>query len=139
MSQKRLLTSEKSKLGNVDLTNTQTLLKKPGLWDALPLEKRQELYAMLPTPADGQTPHDPAMNPLRSEHHFYIEEALRKWQDDLKDGKEEKKWRQDAMKASVDRKEGKFNEWRAAERERHWGVKDEGEGERDDEEEGSQQ
>ena len=86
---------------------------------------------MLPGPVDGESPHDPAVNPLRTDYHSHVEEALRKWQDDLRDGKEEKKWRQDAMKAGLDRKEGKFDEWRAAERERYWGVKDEGDDEKE--------
>ena len=103
------------------------MLKLPGFWDALPLEKRQELYSMLPEPADNAGTHDPDVNPLVTEYRPHIEEALRKWQDDLKDGKEDKKWRREAMQASVDRKEGKFDEYKASERERYWGVKDEGE------------
>ena len=51
----------------------------------------------------------------------YIEEELRRWQEDLKDGREGKKWREEAMQAGRDRVQGKFDEWKEAEREEYWG------------------
>ena len=51
----------------------------------------------------------------------YIEEELRRWQEDLKDGREVKKWRDEAMQAGRDRVEGKFDQWKEAEREEYWG------------------
>ena len=51
----------------------------------------------------------------------YIEEELRRWQEDLKDGREGKKWRDEAMQAGKDRVQGKFDEWKEAEREEYWG------------------
>ena len=61
------------------------------------------------------------MHPLKSVYKSYIEEELRRWQEDLKDGREGKKWREEAMQAGQDRVEGKFDEWKELEREQYWG------------------
>ncbi|KAK3074585.1 hypothetical protein LTR53_002863 [Teratosphaeriaceae sp. CCFEE 6253] len=118
MAEKRLLTAPKSKLGTADLS---TILRKEGAWDTLPLETREKLYALLPSPSADEPPHDPAVNPLKTTYRQYIEEELRVWQADLKDGKETKKWREEAMLAGEERKAGKFDEWKESERERSFG------------------
>ncbi|KAK1083533.1 hypothetical protein LTR33_003204 [Friedmanniomyces endolithicus] len=96
-------------------------LRKEGAWDTLTLETRKRLYALLPAPRPGEPPHDPDVNPLKTPLRPYIEEELRIWQDDLKDGKETKKWREEAMLAGVERREGKYDEWKESERERNFG------------------
>lgn len=38
-----------------------------------------------------------------------VGDGLRRWQDDLKDGRESKKWREEAIQAGRDRASGKFD------------------------------
>lgn len=87
----------------------QQVLRKEAAWEALDIETRQRLYSLLPAPADGEPPHDPNVNPLETKLGKAIEDELRKWQDDLKEGKEGKKWREDAILAGRDRTSGKFD------------------------------
>ena len=65
------------------------------------------------------------MHPLKTQYKTYIEEELRRWQEDLKNGREAKKWREEAMQAGKDRGEGKFDEWKEMQREEYWGPPDE--------------
>jgi hypothetical protein len=85
------------------------------------LEARQQLYTLLPPPQEGEPEHNPDVHPLKSMYKPYIEEELRRWQEDLKDEREGKKWREEAMQAGRDRVQGKFDEWKEAEREEYWG------------------
>ena len=64
----------------------------------------------------------------------YIEAEIRKWQEDLKEGKESKAWREQAIQAGRDKEKGDWDEWKEAQRELDWGVKEEssGEEEKDD-------
>lgn len=71
-------------------------------------ETKQRLYSLLP-PTNGETPHDPNVNPLRTQFGKGIENELRKWQDDVKDGRESKKWRDEAIQAGRDRASGAFD------------------------------
>jgi len=80
---------------------------------------------LLPEPLTGEEAHDPAVNPLKTRYKPYLEEALRVWQDDLKNGKETKKWREEALQAGRDRIVGRFDEWKEAQREEYWGKGDE--------------
>lgn len=57
------------------------------------------------------------MNPLESSLGREIEDELRKWQEDLKAGRESKKWRDEAMQAGRDRRSGKFDDVLRAARE----------------------
>ena len=43
----------------------------------------------------------------------------------MKDGREVKKWREEAMQAGKDRTDGKFDEWKELQREEYWGKQDE--------------
>jgi hypothetical protein len=54
-------------------------------------------------------PHDFNINPLQTQFGKGIENELRKWQDDLKDGRESKRWRDEAMQAGKDRANGAFD------------------------------
>lgn len=93
--QKRMLSNEKSRLGKVDLV---TLLKKDKAWSSLPRETREHLYTLLPPANYSETPRDPDVNPLENERlRPYIEDELRRWQEDLQEGRETKKWREEAM------------------------------------------
>ena len=73
------------------------------------METRQRLYSLLPPPAN-EVPHNLNVNPLQSQFGKGIEKELRKWQDDLKDGREVKKWREEAMQAGRDRASGVFDD-----------------------------
>ena len=133
--QKRMLTAERGKLSKADLTVSkcdsalatqdlniiQIILRKEGAWDALPVATRTQLYSLLPEPGVDEEPHDISVNPLKTKFRPFIEEALRTWQDDLKAGKETKKWRERAMQAGSDRADGRFDEYMKAQREEYWG------------------
>lgn len=99
----------------------QTVLRKEEAWMTLPQEVREQLYALLPAPGDGELAHDVNVNPLKTDYKSHIEEELRRWQQDLKDGREGKKWREEAMQAGRDRVDGKFDEWKESQREEYWG------------------
>ncbi|KXT14419.1 hypothetical protein AC579_8358 [Pseudocercospora musae] len=120
--QKRWLTQPNSKLGKVDLS---TILRKEGAWEVLTPETRQDLYAMLPAPREGEPAHDIDVHPLKTRYKQYIEGELRRWQQDLIDGKESKKWREAAMRAGQERAEGKWDVWKEQQRENDWGQRDE--------------
>ena len=85
------------------------------------METRIDLYAQLPEPKSGEPPHDPEIHPLKTIYKQYIETELRRWQEDLKDGREAPKWRNEALQASQDRLGGKFDEWKEMQREEYWG------------------
>lgn len=107
-SQKRLLSAPTSILGKVNLVQ---ILRKPESWMLLPLEVQQQLYALLPAPTSEVEVHDPDRHPLHTSYKSYIEEELRRFQEDLRAGREQKKWRERAIQAGKDRREGKFDEW----------------------------
>jgi hypothetical protein len=88
---------------------TQQILHKEAAWETLDLETRQRLYALLPASIAGEMPHDPSVNPLQSQFGKAIENELRKWQDDLKEGRETRKWREEAMLAGRDRTSGSLD------------------------------
>lgn len=71
-------------------------------------ETQQHLYSLLP-PARPNTRHNPHMHPCSTAFWPAIVAEMRAWQDDLKEGRETKKWREDAMKAGKDRVDGKFD------------------------------
>ncbi|KAK4550521.1 hypothetical protein LTR36_000100 [Oleoguttula mirabilis] len=123
--QKRLLTTEKSKLGKLEPAALANILRKEAAWATLPLEIRQHLYSLLPAPQTGEAAHDVEVNPLRTSYRPYIEEELGRWQEDLKNGLEAKQWRQDALQAGRDRMEGQYDGWKEAQREEFWGEKGE--------------
>ncbi|KAK5118631.1 hypothetical protein LTR85_008096 [Meristemomyces frigidus] len=123
--QKRMLTAEKSKLGKLEPAELANILRKEAAWTTLPLEIRQHLYSMLPAPRAGEAPHDVEVNPLRTAYRPYIEEELGRWQEDLKNGFEAKKWREEALQAGRDRMDGRYDEWKEAQREEFWGEQGE--------------
>lgn len=96
------------------------MLSKDDAWSTLPLETRQHLYTLLPEPRPDQPPHDVNVNPMHSWLRPHIDNALRNWQNDLKAGRETKKWREEAMRAGRDRLEGRFDEYHSASRAERW-------------------
>lgn len=76
-------------------------------WETLSAEKREELYSYLPSIPGG---HNIDVHPLHSSLRAQIEEEIRVYQADLNDGKETKKWREDAIKAGQERKSGAWDE-----------------------------
>lgn len=118
-TQRRQLTAPNSKLTKINLV---ALLRKDEAWILLPAEVRQQLYSLLPLPREGEAPHDPDVHPLNTAYKQHIEKEIRRFKDDLKEGREQKKWRDEAMQAGRDRMEGKFDEWKQLEREAYWGA-----------------
>jgi hypothetical protein len=99
------------------LTANQIVLRKEAAWSLLPLETRQRLYELLPTVPEGCPPHDPNVHPLKSLYQERITAEFKWWQDDLKDGKETKRWREEALQAGHDRSLGLWDDWKEAQRE----------------------
>lgn len=95
-------------------------MRKDAAWELLSPEVRQELYNLLPAPKEGEAPHDIDVHPLKTSYKQHIEEELRRWQTDLKDGKEVKKWRQEAMEAGQERANGEWDELLKQVRDDEW-------------------
>lgn len=104
------------------LTADQIVLRKEAAWEDLPLETKQRLYELLPKAPDGR-PHNPEVHPLKTLYANNIKGELHAWQEDLKDGKETKKWRDEALKAGQDRSLGLWDEWKETHREETWGPR----------------
>ncbi|EME47183.1 hypothetical protein DOTSEDRAFT_124793 [Dothistroma septosporum NZE10] len=121
-NQKTWLVNKSSKLGKIELTD---LLRKNEAWALLPQEDRQKLYNMLPKPQEGEAQHNLGANPMQTMYRPYIEAELRKWQDDLREGKETKAWREQAIEAGKEREKGVWDEWKEAQRQLDWGLQDE--------------
>nr|POE46182.1 hypothetical protein CFP56_73561 [Quercus suber] len=85
----------------------------------LPKAVRQGLYDQLPTAGTGS--HDIDNNPLHTAFRPYMEDAIANWQGDLREGRESKKWRQEAIDAGTQRESGKFDEYTVAHKEEWWG------------------
>lgn len=100
----------------------QIVLRKEAAWKTLPLATRQRLYDLLPRESEEQ-PHDPDVHPLKSRYSTRIMSEVKAWQDDLKEGKETKKWREEAMQAGQDRSLGLWDDWKEANREQTWGPR----------------
>jgi hypothetical protein len=79
----------------------QTVLRQEEAWQSLPFKTREHLYSLLPPPREGEVEPDPDVHPLKSAYKPYIEEELRRWQQDLKDGREGRKWREEALQVSL--------------------------------------
>ena len=77
---------------------------------------------MLPAPKDGEPSHDPDVHPLNTRYKQSIKEEIQRYQEDLKAGWETKAWREEAMQAGKDGSDGKFDEWKRAQREEYWGA-----------------
>lgn len=56
---------------------------------------------------------------------IHIEKEVRVYQTDLSDGKETKKWREDAMKAGLERSSGAWDALKEQQRQEEWGERDE--------------
>lgn len=98
-AQRRLLTAENSRLGKVDIVS---MLRKDDAWISLPQATREHLYSLLPPAEESEPARDPDVNPLHIEGlKSYIEAELRRWQEDLTEGREVKKWRGEAMQVCV--------------------------------------
>ncbi|KAK4506192.1 hypothetical protein PRZ48_004157 [Zasmidium cellare] len=127
-TQKRWLTQPNSKIAKADLV---AILRQEDAWESLPEEARQNLYNLLPPPTGGEPPHNIDVHPLQTQYKQHIEEGIRTWQNDLKDGREVKSWREQAMQVEEDRKEGKLDDFKAYQREADWGTDGEEENESD--------
>lgn len=84
---------------------------------------REYLYSLVPQPRQGEPPHNTEVNPLNTESGPYVEEAIHAWQEDLGEGRESKKWREEASQAGRDRAAGKFDEVKKVHRQEHWSSK----------------
>ena len=99
------------------------------------------MYALFPPPKEGQPPYNPDIHPLElPDFKATIEEELREWQEDLVDGRETQKWRDEAFQvcyvllrhinrrrvltmwqASQDHVDGKFDQYKLYKRDQYWG------------------
>ena len=97
------------------------LLRHEAAWQTLPFATRSKLYALLPAPLEGEAPRDLDVSPLDTDLKQYIEGAFRQYQDDLKEGRETRKWRSEALEAGEMRRKGEFDAVKEAEREKWFG------------------
>ncbi|KAK6427922.1 hypothetical protein LTR95_015939 [Oleoguttula sp. CCFEE 5521] len=102
-SERRLLVAPTSKLTNIN--SLPTMLSQPAAWSTLPLPTRQHLYSLLPPPGAGEAPWDPEVHPMDTKLRSHISAELNVWQGDLRDGREVKKWRDEAVGAGRKRVE----------------------------------
>ncbi|OQO00024.1 hypothetical protein B0A48_14227 [Cryoendolithus antarcticus] len=102
-SEKRLLVAQHSKLTTI--SSLPTMLSQPAAWSTLPLTTRQHLYSLLPPPEAGEAPWDPDVHPMDTKLRSHISAELNAWQSDLRDGREVKKWRDEAVGAGRKRVE----------------------------------
>lgn len=72
------------------------------------LETKQRLYSLLPPWKPGETP-DFDVNPLKTRLGSTIAAELRQWQQDLREGRERKGWREEALAAGKARRSGKYD------------------------------
>ncbi|CZT18760.1 uncharacterized protein RCC_04604 [Ramularia collo-cygni] len=119
-TQKKWLTASNGKLSKVG--KISAVLQKEMAWELLPPEARQRLYELLPEAPEGR-PHNPDVHPFKTMYLERIKTESENWHNDLKDGKETKKWRDEAMQAGRDRSLGLWDDWKEARREETWGVR----------------
>lgn len=100
----------------------QTSLTKEEAWEILPLATRQRLYGLLPPAPEGR-PHNFDVHPCKTLYKDNITKEIKAWQEDLKEGKETKKWREEALQAGHDRSQGLWDDWKEAHREETWGPR----------------
>lgn len=74
---------------------------------------------MLPFARD----HDHRVHPLQSAFREEVRHMLHVFQQDLVEGRLQKKWLDEARVASGRRANGEFDEWKEREREEYWGQK----------------
>ncbi|KAM3423270.1 hypothetical protein BST61_g711 [Cercospora zeina] len=115
--QKRWLTQPNSRVGKAP--DLPAVLRKEAAWETLPVEARRELYSLLPSKPGGGD-YDINVHPLKTPLRAHIEEEIRQYQDDLNEGKETKKWREEAIQAGQERASGVWAEWQDKMREDDW-------------------
>lgn len=71
---------------------------------------------MLPPPREDEAPWNVDINPLNTRLGPYLEDEILIYQQDLKDGKETKKWRNDALQATQARRDEGWDEIRKKQR-----------------------
>ncbi|KAF2207002.1 hypothetical protein CERZMDRAFT_102848 [Cercospora zeae-maydis SCOH1-5] len=119
--QKRWLTQPNSRVGKAP--DLAAVLRKEAAWETLPVEARRELYSLLPSKPGGGA-YDINVHPLTTHLRAYIEEEVRQYQDDLNEGKETKKWREEAIQAGQERASGVWAEWQEKMHEDDWGKRE---------------
>lgn len=96
------------------------MLRNELAWELIPKGDREQLYSMLPKTEGVE--NDTNVHPLQTTYKDFITQAIREFQADLKNSCEEKKWHQDAVQVSKDRREGKWRELEEIQKEERWGL-----------------
>lgn len=118
-----LMTNPKSKFATVDLPG---LLKHERAWTELSREQQEQLISMLPGASLPQLPDGDALfnvpkEYMRSNNSFLADVGF--FQEDLKEGRYDPKWLQDAQVAMQKRANGDFDDWKERNKEEFWGQK----------------
>ncbi|KAK2747094.1 hypothetical protein FQN57_002349 [Myotisia sp. PD_48] len=125
-------TNERSPIVNVDLIKT---LSNPKAWEYLSEVEKQEIISLLPEnvarehhaqPTTDTESHAEPIPPLSPQFLRYgngWREAVRNFQRDLECGRYEPEWQRQALIASKERAEGKFDKWKEGQFEEFWGQK----------------
>ncbi|MCJ1445388.1 MAG: hypothetical protein MMC23_005893 [Stictis urceolatum] len=110
--------SSKSKVANADLN---AYFQNPLAWDLLDETEKNEIRALLPP----STPYDedgrPSMEFLKYNNDW--RDSVRNFQNDLREGRYENEWREEAVQAMAERAAGEFDEWKEEQFEEYWGQK----------------
>ena len=114
----RVVFGPKSKLINVDLTNFFT---NPLAWDSLDEDQKKHLKERLPSHVQCDDTGRPSFEFLKYDMTWRSD--LRRFQEDLADGRYEPEWLAEAQQAMQDRADGKFDAWKLEKFEAHWGQK----------------
>ncbi|CAI6333636.1 unnamed protein product [Periconia digitata] len=125
-------TNPKSRITKTDLYH---LLMEPSAWNNLTAPQHQRVMSLLPPSASfhpvsssssasgsGDTPLFPRPEILGSCSDMFRTDVA-KFQEELEAGQLTKTWQASATQAILDRAEGKFDVWKAAEAELWWGQK----------------
>ncbi|KAI4142408.1 MAG: hypothetical protein LQ340_007351 [Diploschistes diacapsis] len=116
----RVVFGPKSKLLNIDLSN---FFINPLAWDSLTESQRQHLKERLPAHITYEESGRPSFDFLKYDMNWKSD--LRRFQEELADGKYEPEWLKEAQQASEDRAAGKFDAWKLEKFEAYWGQKQE--------------
>ena len=114
----RAVFGPKSKLINVDLAS---VFLNPLAWERLTDDQKKHLKDRLPPHISYDESGRPSFDFLNYDMNWKGD--VRRFQEDIADGKYEPEWLAEAHQAMKDRADGKFDAWKLEQFEEHWGQK----------------
>ncbi|KAI0124326.1 ASX homology domain-containing protein [Xylariales sp. AK1849] len=100
------------------------MILKPGAWDLLPLAERLEICKMWPNQSEvidaGTEKARLDFDKVASNNNFRNDAT--QYPEELREGKHDGEWVSQAVEASKERSEGKYDAYKAARFKESWGV-----------------